>query len=486
MSNGICAMHRPAGPFTPATVLSPVLVNDRHSLLNPTWVTAVSSPKTIDELQACVRRAAASGVPVAICGSRHAMGGQQFGTDVELLDMRGLNRVLRFDKVRGLVEVEAGIEWPKLIDDLAHAQAGEPVQWGISQKQTGADNLTLGGAVSANIHGRGLRMRPFIGDVESVTVVDPNGDLVRCSRHENQHRFQLVVGGYGLFGAVYSVELRLTRRRKVRRVVEVRDIDSVMEGFDDRIRDGALFGDFQYCTDENSEDFLRKGVLSCYETVPDDTPIPDSQRNLSDHDWRNLIHLAHADKALAYDQYARHYLATHGQVYWSDTHQLSTYLDGYHAGLDCQLGARHAGSEVITEMYVPRAALAEFMKNAAEDFRRHGVNVIYGTVRLIKPDGETFLAWATQPWACIIFNLHTDHTCASLEHTADAFRRLNDSAISYGGTFYLTYHRYATREQLLTCYPQLPEFLRLKRRYDPEERFQSDWYAHMKRVVAGR
>jgi len=35
-----------------------------------------------------------------------------------------------------------------------------------------------------------------------------------------------------------------------------------------------------------------------------------------------------------------------------------------------------------------------------------------------------------------------------------------------------------TREQILRCYPQFPEFLRLKRQYDPEERFQSDWYRH--------
>ena len=29
-----------------------------------------------------------------------------------------------------------------------------------------------------------------------------------------------------------------------------------------------------------------------------------------------------------------------------------------------------------------------------------------------------------------------------------------------------------------TCYPQFGEFLRLKRKYDPTELFQSDWYRH--------
>lgn len=32
------------------------------------------------------------------------------------------------------------------------------------------------------------------------------------------------------------------------------------------------------------------------------------------------------------------------------------------------------------------------------------------------------------------------------------------------------------------CYPQFAEFLRLKRVYDPEERFQSDWYRHYRKM----
>ena len=35
-------------------------------------------------------------------------------------------------------------------------------------------------------------------------------------------------------------------------------------------------------------------------------------------------------------------------------------------------------------------------------------------------------------------------------------------------------------------YPQMAEFLRLKRRYDPPEVFQSDWYRHYKQMFADR
>jgi hypothetical protein len=81
-------------------------------------------------------------------------------------------------------------------------------------------------------------------------------------------------------------------------------------------------------------------------------------------------------------------------------------------------------------------------------------------------------------------NLHVDHDEAGLEKARADFRRLIDRAIAFGGSFFLTYHRWAERRQIEACYPQMPEFLRLKRRHDPGELFQSDWYRHLKSVFA--
>ena len=50
---------------------------------------------------------------------------------------------------------------------LGSTQKGREHQWAFAQKQTGADKLTIGGCLAANMHGRGLKMPPFIGDVES-------------------------------------------------------------------------------------------------------------------------------------------------------------------------------------------------------------------------------------------------------------------------------------------------------------------------------
>lgn len=99
-------------------------------------------------------------------------------------------------------------------------------------------------------------------------------------------------------------------------------------------------------------------------------------------------------------------------------------------------GLGHCGSEVIGEIYVPRERLVDFMHAAAAGFRRHAVG------------------------------------------------RLIDMAIARGGSFYLTYSRAATAEQVRACYPDIAQFFEAKRRYDPQQRFQSSWHRHYQPLLA--
>ena len=229
-----------------------VVVNDIHSQLNATRVHRVVQPASADAVVQLVRSANQEGRALSIAGGRHAMGGQQFGSDTTLVDMGSMQRVLGLDAARGLIDVEAGIEWPELMRYLVDAQQGAAQAWGIRQKQTGADRLSIGGALAANAHGRGLKFKPFIGDVESFVLVDADGIPRTCSRAENAELFRLAIGGYGLFGVITSVRLRLAPRVKVQRQVQILDIDELMPAFEQRIAAGFTYGDFQYHTDPDS------------------------------------------------------------------------------------------------------------------------------------------------------------------------------------------------------------------------------------------
>lgn len=456
-------------------------VNDIHSKLNRTKVCEIVKPESAEDIQTSVKKAISAGESISVAGGFHAMGGQQFLTGGILLDMSNMNRVLKFEPEQELIRVEGGIKWDELVAYTVSTQTDAENQVGIRQKQTGADRLSIGGALSANIHGRGLQMKPFIGDVESFRIVMASGEILNCSRRENPELFRLAVGGYGLFGIIASATIRLAKRRKVRRSVKIELVENLDSLFTARINENFLYGDFQFAIAPESEDFLRKGVFSCYLPVSNETPI-EPVRELSAEDWKNLLFLAHVDKQKAFELYAAHYLATDGQIYWSDTHQLSVYLDDYHEELDQKLNAKNPCSEMITEIYVPLRSLTDFLKRVRKDFRENKIELIYGTIRLIKRDDESFLAWAREDFACVIFNLHVEHGFTELEKAKMDFQRLIDRSVEFGGSFYLTYHRWATKKQILNCYPQFADFLRLKMEFDPNEVFQSDWYCHFKKM----
>lgn len=179
----------------------------------------------------------------------------------------------------------------------------------------------------------------------------------------------------------------------------------------------------------------------------------------------------------AFRLYADYYLSTNRQVYSADLLQLGSYIHRCHDVIDRRPGTPRS-SDIITEIYVPRDRLLDFVEAAREHLIRDSASVVYGTIRLIEQDDESFLAWAKQSCACIVFNLCTQHTDAGFERSATAFRNLIDLAVERGGSFFLTYHRFATRTQVDACYPQFEKFLRLKCLYDPDERFTSDWIRH--------
>jgi len=483
-------------PFRRQPRAQPAWTNDTHSALNRTRVARVIEARSPQDVIKAVERARHYRAPLAIAGGRHAMGGQQFLSGGSLLDTCGLNRVRALDEERGLLQVEGGITWPDVIRGYRNRQTepgpdSKAGRWGIRQKPTGADRHTIGGAVATNIHGCCLTAAPFIADIESLEVVTAQAQLVRCSRDERAELFRHVVGGYGLFGIVTAATLRLTPRKLLQREVEMLEIDGLMDRLQQKIAGGASYGDFQLAIDPGTREFLRTGILTCYfpvspvgdwlagRPVRPDRAISPRQHRLSKAGWNRLLELAHRDKRRAFVEYAAYCASTSGQLYWSDTHQLNVYLEGYHGSLDERLGAHTRGCEMMTEICVPRPRLAAFMDEVRRDFLRSPVDLITATVRLIEPDRESALSWAKESYACVRFNLHVDHDAPKILAAVQTFIRLIDSGIAHGGTYYLAHHRFARPDQLLTCHPALRKFMATKQSLDPEGIFQNDWYQHL-------
>ena len=244
---------------------------------------------------------------------------------------------------------------------------------------------------------------------------------------ENSELFRLAIGGYGIFGLIDTVTLRLVPRQKLRRVVEIIRANDLPKRFEERIAQKFLYGDFQFSVDEKSPDFLQHGVFSCYEPISADEPVV-AKKELRDDDWLELLRLAYTDREKAFKRYTEYYLSTNGQTYWSDTNQLSAYLPNYAQKIRDQIGGDES-SLIITEIYVPRPDLPDFLAQAADLLRSNGTTVIYGAVRLVEKDDESFLPWAKK---AILRLYHFQFAHVPIHRAASKPRRVRstDSLIS--------------------------------------------------------
>ena len=109
-----------------------------------------------------------------------------------------LNRILRQDASQGVLEVQAATPWLAIAEELRPGDARARVRTTMP---------TVGESIERN--SAGPDGMPAVAHVASLTLVTPEGELRRVSRDRDAELFALTVGGQGLFGAIYSVTLRL-------------------------------------------------------------------------------------------------------------------------------------------------------------------------------------------------------------------------------------------------------------------------------------
>ena len=262
---------------------------------------------------------------MSIAGSRHAMGGAQFGSGVGAPGRAAAQAgVLALDGHRGSRSRSRRASSGRRLIGGACSLALDT----FAQKQTGADRLSIGGAVSANVHGRGLTMRPFVADVESLSRRRRRRASSAVPRTEDPDLFRLVLGGYGLFGVVFSVTLRLVPRRTLERVVEVKQ----PTGSWTRSTSGSRRAS---STATSSSRSIRPRPTSStrHLLVLPARPRPASARRATRalrDDWRRLLQLAHTDKSPRVRP-LHAALSGHDRAALPlGPHQLAFYASGYH------------------------------------------------------------------------------------------------------------------------------------------------------------
>lgn len=150
-----------------------------------------------------------SGVPPLRGSTSLAFGrGRSYGdsclnSEGELIDTRGLNRLISFDRAGGLVRAEPGVTLGELLQLIVPAGWFLPVSPGTAA-------VTLGGAIANDVHGKNQHVDGTIGrHVERLTLYRSNDERLVCAVDANPELYGATIGGLGLTGFIADVTLRL-------------------------------------------------------------------------------------------------------------------------------------------------------------------------------------------------------------------------------------------------------------------------------------
>ena len=109
--------------------------------------------------------------------------------------------------------------------------------------------------------------------------------------------------------------------------------------------------------------------------------------------------------------------------------------------------------------------------------RRHGAQVLNVSVRHSPADLTSLLPWAKEEVFSFVLYYKQRTGKAAREEAGAWTRAMIDTALRFGGRYYLPYQLHATRTQFEQAYPEVEALRSLKRDIDPAGRFSNSLWA---------
>jgi len=425
------------------------------------WPVPSDSAQAESQLQELLARARRDKLKVSIAGARHSMGGHTIAPDGIVIDMLPF-RSMELDGERNILYVQAGARWSEIIPYLnRHGRSPSVMQ--------SNNSFSVGGSISVNCHGWQFDRPPIASTVESFRIMLADGRILRASRDENSELFSLAIGGYGLFGIVLDVDLRVVPNERYRLKQYIVPATEALETFHSSITNSSDARMVYARLNVTPERLFDDVILTAFHSEPGDPPPLEAQ----DVDpMRRLVF-----RGSAADDYGK-------ALRWDAETKLSPLLAGHvfsrnqllNAGTNQFENRTRSSTDILHEYFVPRERAATFVLAMREIILQHHANLLNVTVREINEDRDTFLCYADQPVISFVMLFVQDRTTAGEDQMISVTRALTDAALRYGGRYYLPYRLHATPEQFHRAYPQATKFFEKKREYDRDGLFENEFF----------
>ncbi|MDF3079149.1 MAG: FAD-binding oxidoreductase [Sphingobacteriaceae bacterium] len=421
----------------------------------------------IRQLKDILTYSRAKKIPISVAGARHSMGGHTMYPGGIVLNMRPY-KDMQIDSVNNVLTIGSGALWEDAINYLDKYGKSIAVMQAFS-------SFTIGGSVSVNGHGWQKDSPPISSSVISFTLMDFSGKILNCSRSENPKLFRLVIGGYGLFGIILDVKLKIVDNEELKfkyvRVNPNAYISNYKKLVLNNNKVKLAFGRLRI----SEKNFLDEATLNYFERV-EGKPRLLSQGSETIEDTKRLVF-----RGTVNSEYGK-------RLRWDLETGVSKLLvnrtisrnDLLNESVTLIENKDTSSTDILQEYFIPEQHFEQFINELKTVLPNRHIDLLNITIRAVAKDNDSYLNYARGNVFGFVFLFNQKKKNESEQEMKALTRQLATLAVRMDGTYYLPYRLHISKETFQTAYPQSKAFFELKLKYDPEEVFKNKFYDYYK------
>ncbi|MCS4301257.1 FAD-binding oxidoreductase [Chryseobacterium sp. BIGb0232] len=442
------------------------------SQLNLTKIdTLIKVPASKQEIESQLRQilkyAKEKNLKISIAGAQHSMGGHTIYPDGILINMLPYKH-MELDKKNNILTVGSGALWEDAIKYLDKNDKSIAVMQAFS-------SFSVGGSISVNGHGWQKNLPPISSSVVSFSLMNQDGKIINCSREENPELFGLVIGGYGLFGIILDVKLKVVDNIALQYKYIRLSADQYPYYYKKFVSENPnvnlVFGRLKI----SDKHFLEDATINYFEKV-NEKPLPLPLQNAKNEETKRLVFRSTVNseygKRLRWDLETGMNTMTKNAVY-----SRNELLNDHVSLIE---NKNPNSTDLLQEYFIPEKNFNQFIKDMKPVLKTSELDLLNITIRAVNKDDDSFMNYARENVFGFVFLFNQKKTVEQEDAMKILNNKLVDIALKNNGTFYLPYRLHIDKEKMRRVYPQTEAFFQLKRKYDPSELFDNKFYQHYK------
>lgn len=417
------------------------------------------------QLKKVLKYAKENNLKISIAGAKHSMGGHTIYPNGIVLNMLPYKQ-MELDASKNILTIGSGALWEDALKYLDKYGKSIAIMQAFS-------SFSIGGSISVNGHGWQKDVPPISASVISFTLMKENGEIVNCSRQENQELFKLVIGGYGLFGIVLDVKLKVVENESLQfkyiRLSPDNYINYYKKFISENPNINLVFGRLRI----SNKHFLEEATLNFFEKVEGTIPV---MQNKKSTEAQRLVFRGSVNSE--YGKRLRWDLETGmNKVSKNEIYSRNELLNDHVSLIE---NKDPSSTDLLQEYFIPERNFNQFITDMKPILRNSRIDLLNITIRGVHQDNDSYLSYARENVFGFVLLFNQKKTDKQETEMKKLTNQLLEVALKNEGTFYLPYRLHINKEKMRKPYPNAEKFFQLKLKYDPSELFNNRFYEYYK------